>query len=203
MNKWDERYSREEYVYGREPNEFLVQVQPHIPPGHVICLGEGEGRNAVFLAEKGYDVTAVDLSPVGLAKAERLAAENGVEIRTIVADLADFVIEPQAWQGIVSIFCHLEPTLRRRVHRACTEGLAEGGALVLEAFTPEQLRYGTGGPKSLELLYTLKDLYEDFAELNFLIGQEKVCQRVEGFGHTGDAAVVQVLALKNGPLRVR
>ncbi|MDZ7371331.1 MAG: class I SAM-dependent methyltransferase [candidate division KSB1 bacterium] len=203
MNKWDERYSREDYVYGREPNEFLVQVQPHIPMGRVLCLGEGEGRNAVFLAGRGYEVTAVDLSPVGLAKAERLAAESGVKIRTIVADLSDFFIEPRAWQGIVSIFCHLEPALRRRVHRACAEGLAEGGALVLEAFTPEQLRYGTGGPKSLELLYSLKDLYEDFPELNFLIGQEKVCRRVEGLGHTGDAAVVQVLALQNGPLRVR
>ncbi|MDZ7316499.1 MAG: class I SAM-dependent methyltransferase [candidate division KSB1 bacterium] len=203
MNKWDERYRREEYVYGREPNEFLVQVQPQIPMGRILCLGEGEGRNAVFLAEKGYDVTAVDLSRVGLDKAERLAAERSVKIRTLVADLKDFVIEPRAWQGIVSIFCHLEPQLRRRVLRACIEGLIDGGAFVLEAFTPDQLRYGTGGPKTLDLLYTLADLRIDLSGLDLCIGRETVCRRVEGIGHTGDAAVVQVLAFKNRSFAAR
>lgn len=87
---WDERYDGADYVYGTEPNEFLVSQIGQLPPGRVLCLAEGEGRNAVFLAEHGFAVTAVDQSAVGLAKAERLAAQRGVHIETVVADLAEF-----------------------------------------------------------------------------------------------------------------
>jgi len=114
---WDERYDGADYVYGTEPNDFLVSQFGNLPPGRVLCLAEGEGRNAVFLAEHGFAVTAVDQSVVGLAKAERLAAQRGVQIETIVADLADFSIAPRSWEGIVSIFAHTSPTVRRHVHR--------------------------------------------------------------------------------------
>jgi 2-polyprenyl-3-methyl-5-hydroxy-6-metoxy-1,4-benzoquinol methylase len=116
MMMWDQRYGGEEYAYGTAPNEFLVAMAPRLPMGRVLCLGEGEGRNAVWLAGRGYEVTAVDASRVGLEKAERLAAERGVTITTVHADLAKHDIDPDAWDGILSIFCHLPPALRADVH---------------------------------------------------------------------------------------
>ena len=116
---WDERFSEPGFAYGTEPNDFLASVADRIPMGRVLSLAEGEGRNAVFLAGLGYEVTAVDSSRVGLAKAEGLAAERGVTIATVNADLADFEIEPGVWQGIISIFCHLPPVVRAAVHERC------------------------------------------------------------------------------------
>ena len=119
---WDQRYGGKEYAYGTEPNEFLVAMAPRLPMGRVLCLGEGEGRNAVWLAGQGYDVTAVDASRVGLEKAERLAAERGVTMTTVHSNLAAYDIEPGIWDGILSVFCHLPTTLRADVHVA-EEGL--------------------------------------------------------------------------------
>ena len=101
---WDQRYSADEYIYGKDPNEFLAKAVDNIPKGKVLCLAEGEGRNAVFLAQHGYEVVAVDSSSVGLEKANKLAQERGVTIQTIVTDLAHFDIEPDSWDGVVSIF---------------------------------------------------------------------------------------------------
>lgn len=136
---WNERYSAPEYAYGTKPNDFLVSVASKIPPGRVLCLAEGEGRNAVYLASLGYEVVAVDQSSVGLAKAEQLAAQRHVKIQTITANLADFMVEPKSWQGIVSIFCHLPSALRRQVHRAAVAGIKQEGVFVLEAYAPRQL----------------------------------------------------------------
>ena len=191
---WERRYAEPAYAYGTEPNGFLVEVADRIPPGPVLCLAEGEGRNAVWLAGRGHAVTAVDASAAGLAKAAALARTRAVRIETIAADLASFTIEPGAWSGIVAIFAHLPPQLRRSVHRAAAQGLAPGGVFVLEAFTPRQLALGTGGPQKPELLYTLDELREDLAGLELEIGREIERDVVEGRYHTGRAAVVQVLA---------
>ncbi len=197
MSKWDERYNSKEYLYGRAPNDFLVQVHANIPMGNVLCLCEGEGRNAVFLAQQGYEVTAVDGSRVGLQKAEQLAREHGVSITTVVSRLEEFVIEDQAWEGIVAVYCQMEPSLRRRVHRACVAGLAPGGVFILEAFTPKQLAFRTGGPQRRELLMNLDELKEDLKGLQFKIAREVVCDRKEGLLHTGEASVVQIMAIKS------
>src|SRR5512139_470377 len=194
--RWDRRYATEAYAFGTEPNDFLVEVAPLIPAGPVLCLAEGEGRNAVWLAGRGYEVTAVDASAVGIAKAQTLARARGVKIATVVTDLADFVIEPDFWTGIVAIFAHMPPELRRAVHRAAAAGIAPGGVFVLEAFTPEQMGRGTGGPSQLELLYRLADLREDLAGLEIIVGRELERDVVEGQYHTGRAAVVQLLARK-------
>lgn len=198
---WDRRYSAPAYAYGTEPNGFLVEVAVRIPAGPVLCLAEGEGRNAVWLAARGHAVTAVDSSATGLAKAASLARSRAVHIETIVADLSSFAIAPGAWSGIVAIFAHLPPHLRRAVHRAAARGLACGGVFVLEAFTPGQLALGTGGPKQRELLYTLDELRVDLGSLDFKVGREVERDVVEGRYHTGRAAVVQVLAqaTSNGP----
>lgn len=194
---WDEKYSAEEYVYGKEPNQFLEARATELPMGEVLCLAEGEGRNAVYLASLGFRVTAVDQSPVGLAKAERLAAEKGVEIETICADLADFPLGEARWDAIVSIFGHLPPGVRRKVYGALATALRPGGVLLLEAYTPAQLGRGTGGPQSADLLVTADLLRREIPGLEFLHLEELERDIVEGRGHTGPASVVQLLARKS------
>lgn len=196
---WDQRYSEPDYAFGTEPNDFLRSVADQLDAGRVLSLGEGEGRNAVWLAQRGLQVTAVDSSAVGLDKARRLAQERGVEIETRHVDLSDFPIEPEAWDGIVSIFCHLPPALRRRVHRQVVQGLRTGGTLVLEAYTPEQLAFGTGGPPVAELMMDLPSLRAELAGLEFRHAQGLQREVREGRYHTGLAAVVQLVAVKPKP----
>lgn len=193
---WDERYSAKGYVYGTEPNGFLAAKADLLPAGRVLCLGEGEGRNAVWLAEQGFEVTAVDASAVGLHKARALAAERGVRITTVHADLADFVIEPDAWDGMVSIFCHLPPALRAQVHRRCVAGLRPGGVLLLEAYTPDQVGRGTGGPPTVELMMDARTLRLELAGLEFLELSETEREIHEGVFHNGVGAVVQLVGRK-------
>jgi SAM-dependent methyltransferase len=196
MTNWDQRYQNEAYLYGTAPNSFLVSVAEAIPPGPVLCLAAGEGRNAVYLAQRGHAVTAVDSSAVGLAKAQRLAQERQVTVQTVVADLADYQIATGAWQAITAIFCHLPPELRRSVHQRVVAGLAPGGLFILEAYTPRQLTLCTGGPPCAELLMTLDELREELVGLHMEIGQELERELHEGRLHSGRGAVVQVLARK-------
>ncbi|MBK5937554.1 SAM-dependent methyltransferase [Halorhodospira halophila] len=192
---WDERYADpDEYAYGTQPNTFFASEAWRIPDGPVLFLAEGEGRNAIWLAERGHAVTAVDGSAVGLEKARRLAAERGVEIETVHADLANYPIEPGAWAGIVSIFGHLPPDIRREVHRRAASGLRPGGLFLLEAYTPRQLAYGTGGPPTAEMMMDLAGLRAELPGLELLVGQEIERRVEEGRYHSGLAHVVQVVA---------
>ncbi|MBK9990154.1 MAG: class I SAM-dependent methyltransferase [Verrucomicrobia bacterium] len=196
---WDNRYAAAEgFVFGTAPNDFLAEMAVQIPSGPVLCIGEGEGRNAVHLATLGHDVTALDQSAVGLAKARQLAATRGVQIATQVADLETAVIEPGRWAGIVSIFVHLPVDLRRKVYAGVVRGLMPGGVFILEAYTPAQLAFGSGGPKDVALLMTLSALREELAGLDLLVAREIERAVIEGSGHTGRAAVVQVVARARG-----
>lgn len=194
---WDERYRSETYYYGTEPNDFLKEVESEFPRGaRILCLAEGEGRNAVFLASRGHQVTAVDGSRVGLEKLRMLAQSRDVEVECVHADLADYEIGEQKWDAIVSIWCHLPLPLRQRVHSASVQGLKSGGLFVLEAYRPEQLEYKTGGPSVVELLMKLADLRKELSPLAMKITEEKIRDVQEGQGHHGPSAVVQILAQK-------
>jgi SAM-dependent methyltransferase len=195
---WDQRYSEPDFVYGTEPNDFLAaSAERYLPArGEILSLAEGEGRNAVFLAQRGFRVTGVDGSAVGLAKARTLAAERGVDIQTIVADLGDFDLGVEHWDGIVSIWCHTPSALRARLHRSVVAALRPGGVFLLEAYTPEQLTYKTGGPPTADLLMTLAAVREELAGLDFLAAEEKRREVHEGKYHGGLSAVLQVIARK-------
>ena len=193
---WDERYSAEEYAYGTQPNEFLEENFSYLPKGKVLSLAEGEGRNAVFLAKQGYSVTAVDASLVGLNKARKLAAENGAVVELIHADLADYDLGENRWDGIVSIFCPLPSSLRRQLYKKVEAGLKRNGVFLLEAYTPEQLKHGTGGGNSVDVMQSKESLSLELTGLKFkhLIELERDVR--EGTYHTGVGAVVQAIATK-------
>ncbi|MFW2374332.1 MAG: SAM-dependent methyltransferase [Gammaproteobacteria bacterium] len=193
---WDERYSTDEYAYGKEPNDFLRKHAGIIPSGRVLCLAEGEGRNAVYLAGQGYQVTAVDSSLVGLKKAQKLADERGVKIETHHADLEDFDFGLDRWSGIVSIFCHLPAPLRRTVHSKVVSSLRSGAFVLLEAYTPKQLEYKTGGPPVAEITMDSASLKSELEGLEFIELNEIEREIHEGQLHNGMGAVVQLIAHK-------
>ena len=198
---WNQRYQEEGFAYGTSPNDFLVSQYSRIPKGgRVLCLAEGEGRNAVFLARQGYRVTAVDQSSVGLEKARQLASGYGVEILTVVADLADYALGADAWDGIVSISAHVAPALRKRIHGEVATALKTHGVFILEAYTERHLEMdGVGGPPASQrqLLMSLDALRLELRGLRFNVGAETERHMSEGKYHQGPSAVVQVVAHKD------
>lgn len=195
---WDQRYSEEGFAYGTEPNDFLKAEYFQIPTGgRVLCLAEGEGRNALFLAQQGYSVTAVDQSAVGLQKAESLALKHGVEISTEVADLAEYDLGVGVWDGIISIAAHVPPSVRKELHTKVVEALKGNGILILEAFTERQIDMtGVGGPPRRDLFMSLADLKVELEGLEFIVGAEIERSISEGQYHQGESAVVEVVARK-------
>jgi cyclopropane fatty-acyl-phospholipid synthase-like methyltransferase len=193
---WDEVYSIDEYVYGESANDFLLEMTANLKEGNALCLAEGEGRNATHLARHGFSVTAVDASGVGLKKAEKLAQKHRVSIETIHVDLAEYTIKENAWDSIVSISCHLPSELRRKIHKSVVAGLKEGGTFLLEAYTPKQLEFATGGPPNADFMMELDTLKKELEGLEFIHGKELIRDVIEGIKHTGKASVVQVFARK-------
>lgn len=195
MTDWDARYAEPGWAFGVAPNDFLREQAGRLPAGgRVLCLAEGEGRNAVWLAERGFDVTGVDVARAGLDKADRLAEERGVRITTVLADLATFAFEPEAWDGVVSIFAHVPVEIRRRVHGELPRTLRRGGVLLLEAYRPEQVGRGTGGPPDDSRLLDLARLRPELSGLDWLLARELEREVIEGRYHTGLASVVQLVA---------
>lgn len=194
---WDQRYSGDTFIYGTEPNEFLIEQAYRIPKGPVLCLAEGEGRNAIYLAQQGYDVHAIDQSAVARNKALNLAAKTGTQIHYDVGDMAHLEITADNWSGIVSIFAHSPSALRRDVHKKVVSGLQPGGVFILEAFSPNQLNSsGLGGPKDPDMLMSLHDLKQELAELNLELAREKVRFIHEGELHRGECSVIQLVGVK-------
>ncbi|MBN4047440.1 class I SAM-dependent methyltransferase [Acidimicrobiaceae bacterium AH-315-P05] len=191
---WEERYDADHYLYGTEPNDFLAASIGDLAAGDVLCLADGEGRNGVYLAGLGHRVTSVDLTNAGMAKAAALASDRGVDLTTVVADLADYDLGENCWDLIVSIFAHTPPPIRSRVHRTIATALRPTGRFVLESYTPDQIGRGTGGPPVPELTMTLEGLRRELTAMTIESGREFVRSVTEGPGHTGDGAVVQVIA---------
>ncbi|WP_291012202.1 class I SAM-dependent methyltransferase [Hydrogenophaga sp.] len=200
MNFWDQSFSISGYKYGVAPNAFLVEQQVRFRPGgDVLVPGDGEGRNGVWLAEQGHRVTAMDGSAVGLTKAQSLASERGVELRTVLGDLADWEPEPACFDAVVLVFVHLPAAIRVGAHKRLAAALRPGGWLLLEGFHPQQLQHRSGGPKDPAMLFTPELLRDDFAGLleEALAWQGEVVLD-EGPGHQGLAHTTRWLGQAPG-----
>jgi cyclopropane fatty-acyl-phospholipid synthase-like methyltransferase len=194
---WNERFGEPGFMYGDQPNDFLRATSSSLKPGgRILCLAEGEGRNAVYLATQGFDVTCVDFSESGLKKTEQLSESHGVSVCTVCADLGQYEIEHEAWDGIVMIFGHFNEGLRASLYQRISAGLKPGGVLLMEVYTKDQLSYGTGGPKSIEFLYDKQELEAAFSEFSSVSIQEIIREINEGEFHKGMSSTLQVNATK-------
>lgn len=202
MNFWDQTFSAPGYKYGTRPNAFLAAQRDRLAFGsRILVPGDGEGRNGVWLAQQGHDVTALDLSQVGLDKAQALARERGVALRTKLVDLADWEPEPASVDAVVLVFLHLPDEIRAKVHRSLLHALRPGGLLLLEAFTPQQLQHSSGGPKAADMLYTLDLLRRDFGPAAREVMAEEIETVLdEGPGHQGLAHVVHGVWIREAPI---
>ncbi|WP_018477742.1 class I SAM-dependent methyltransferase [Pontibacter roseus] len=193
---WNERYSQNQMVYGAEPNEFFREQLQHLRPGKLLLPAEGEGRNAVYAALKGWQVTAFDFSEAGHKKAMALAEQRGVTINYQVTDAAQFSCEPESQDAVALIHAHFPPALRQQLHQKVIEWLKPGGTVILEAFHPNQLSYSSGGPKDESMLYTAEMLQDDYRLLDIKLLQEIDIQLHEGAYHSGAGFVTRMVAQK-------
>ena len=195
---WDERFAAPEYIFGREPNRFLVSQAALLQPGAaVLDVATGEGRNAVWLAQRGCRVTGIDISAKAIEKARRLAAESGVEVRFEVEDVRQRSWVADAFDAVVTIFIQFAaPAERRSVFEGMQRTLRPGGVIVLQGYTPKQLEYKTGGPPQADHMYTEPLLREAFAgwEILHLAEHEDVLN--EGTKHVGRSALIDLVARK-------
>lgn len=194
---WDQRYREEGYAYGDQPNVFMAQQLTKLQPGEALFPAEGEGRNAVYAASKGWKVTAYDSSVEGRKKALLLASQRDVELQYISASHDQFAFEEASVDLVVLIFVHVPVALRAWLHQNCWKALRPGGHLILEGFSKEQLGLPSGGPQDLSMLFSLEELKDDFRFANFLWAESGTTTLHEGPYHEGKAETVRILARKS------
>ncbi|MES2587077.1 MAG: class I SAM-dependent methyltransferase [Pseudomonadota bacterium] len=196
---WNERFDKEEFIFGKEPNEYLVQQAPHyLKPGKsVLCIADGEGRNGVWLAKQGMRVTGFDVSDVALAKAKQFAAENQVNIEYSLSDTDGFEWQANTYDVAIGIFIQFaDPEMRARIFKQAYQTLKPGGLFILQGYTPKQLEYKTGGPSLIEHLYTeemIRKLSQGFEILDLQCYEKELS---EGARHTGMSALLGMVAKK-------
>jgi len=196
MNQWDERFSVEEYVYGTKPNAFLEEQLPLLNLGAILFACEGEGRNAVFAASLGWDVSAFDGSKEGQKKANKLAEQNGVTIDYRIGDATEIEYPSESFDCIVFIYAHFPADIRTFIHQRALQWLKVGGTVLLEAFNPEQIPRTSGGPKDITMLYTPEILMLDFADVDDIAISIETVHLDEGPLHQGKAEVIRMIAKK-------
>ncbi len=195
---WNNRFARDDFLFGTEPNEWLRRHASLWPAGaRLLSIADGEGRNSVWLARQGYRVDAFDVAEVAVAKARRLAAAAGVQVDFTVADCDGFPWPSDHYDGVAAIFIQFaDPALRERIFRRIVDCLVPGGVVVLQGYTPQQLEYRTGGPPFVSHLYTADLLREAFAALDIAELEEYEDVLAEGTGHSGRSALIGMVARK-------
>lgn len=196
-NFWNQMYAAPDYAYGVEPNDFLktISFKPH---SKILCLAEGQGRNAVYLAALGHDITMLDYSETGLQRAQELAQTKGVNIVTICADLAEYTLEESAWDAIVIVFGHFPISIRQTLYPQITKALKPDGIFVSETYSPEQVEFATGGPKDASMMASEEELQSYFSSSEGLtISIQNVIRNIqEGEYHNGESSVIQTVVRK-------
>lgn len=199
---WNERYQGEEYAYGMKPNEYLKTVLNRIhQKGSVLFLAEGEGRNAVYAAQLGFDVTAIDLSEDGKDKAMRLAKDSGVSIAYHVAQLQDVELEEESYDILVLIFAHFPPHMRKEIHLKYQKYLKKYGIVILEGFAKTHLEISKdnergSGPRDIEMLFTKEMIEEDFSGFETIELSEEISVLDEGEFHQGKSSLIRYMGRK-------
>lgn len=193
---WNERYKTIESVYGDEPNVFFKEQLDSHQPGRLLLPAEGEGRNALYAARKGWNVDAFDFSEEARTKALRKAEAYNLSIAYTLEDIQTIKLPASTYDAIALIYVHMPSGLRESFHQQCIDALKPGGVLILEAFTRDQLQYSSGGPRDVSMLYTQHDVHSDFSGLQLTKAMEELVELQEGEFHKGKAAIVRLTGIK-------
>ncbi len=189
---WDRRYGGRELIWTAEPNRFLVAETETLAPGRAIDLACGEGRNAIWLAERGWRTVGVDFSDVGLRKARELAAARGISAEWVAADLLEYRPEPKAFDLVLVFYLQVPAAERQPVLQAAADAVAPAGTFLLVAHDSSNLRHGYGGPQTPAVLYTASDVVADIDGRGLQIER---AERVERQVRTSDGERVALDAL--------
>ena len=196
-NLWNERFNTTEYIYGEEPNAFIKEYTFQLENlKKVAAFAEGEGRNAIFLAKSGHDVTTFDYAESGLNKTVQLAEKNNVKVKTVQVDLLEGSVPNEQFDAAIMVFGHFRKEDQRNVFEKILKSVKPGGKIMMELYSESQLDYQTGGPKKLEMLYKPQDILdwcENYKIVHFFVGEQS---RQEGTLHTGLAHVIQLIIEK-------
>ncbi|MBK8944557.1 MAG: class I SAM-dependent methyltransferase [Ignavibacteriae bacterium] len=196
QNFWDERYSKEEYIYGTEPNKFLKEILTELKPGKILFPAEGEGRNSAFAAELGWEVYAFDSSKIAIEKAEKLYKIKNIKVNYSFSTLEDFTWEENYFDCIALIFVHPPENLRKIIHQNLIKYLRHGGFLILEGFSKNQIKHNSGGPRNFDVLFSEEIIKTDFGSLKEVELYSVEKEIFEGNYHNGKVSVVDLLAQK-------
>ncbi|MBN2891071.1 MAG: class I SAM-dependent methyltransferase [Bacteroidales bacterium] len=196
MNRWDERYNSDGYIYGIEPNKFLQSKLLELKPGKILFPGEGEGRNSVFAAKLEWETIAFDCSTVAKDKAMKLANRNNVKVEYQIAEYQDFEYQENYFDVIALIYTHIGSDYRREFHKKIQKFLKPSGQIIMEMFSKEQIHNNSGGPKSLDMLYSIEELKDDFTDMDILVLEKLKIDVSEGNWHKGFADVIRLVAKK-------
>jgi SAM-dependent methyltransferase len=194
--QWDSRYSAEEYIYGKEPNSYYRSVLDTLEPGHILLPGEGEGRNAVYAAKRGWRVTAFDISIEARRKAEALAKSEGVEISYLTGSFEEISLQAGSFDCIALIYVHMYHADREAYTNKLSGALKHGGTLLMEAFSKRQIENNSGGPKDISMLFSAEEVRKEFSTLGIIELSEQEIILNEGTFHIGKADVIRLRALK-------
>jgi 2-polyprenyl-3-methyl-5-hydroxy-6-metoxy-1,4-benzoquinol methylase len=194
---WEDRYRGGANVYGEEANLFLRQhVQKIVSRGNILCPGDGDGRNGLWLARQGFAVTSLDYSHTAGARVRQKADELGIDLTVVNADLIEWQPQQNYYDAVVMVFLHLPPSYRKTVHRKLQACLKSAGVLVSQSFHKRQLGRKSGGPQDEAMLYDKEMLASDFNQLAPLLSEEAKANLDEGHLHRGEAALVNFIAVK-------
>lgn len=197
-NPWDDRYSNPGFLFGTDPARFLVVHAAHLKRGlTALAVADGEGRNSVYMAEKGVRVTAMDYSEVAIDKARGLAAARSAPVAFHQADLKDWDWDAAQYDLVVAIFIQFaDPGFRAAIFDGMKRALKPGGTLLLHGYTPKQVDYGTGGPSNPDNMYTENMLQQAFGDMDVLECRAYEQEVQEGRGHSGLSALIDLVARK-------
>ena len=193
---WDKRYSTEDYLFGTKPAQALVKLEKHlVPKGETLVIADGEGRNSVYLASKGFKVTATDYSKVAVKKAKALAKSQNVQVNYRIEDFYDIDWSEKQYENVVGICFQFVPAERiREVLRGLRAATKKGGTLLVHGYTPEQINFATGGPKDIAQMYTKETFENALNDVEIIVNHEYRMHISEGLGHNGMSALIDFVA---------
>lgn len=193
---WDERYSQDDFVYGKEPNEYFKSIIDKLEPGKLFMPGDGDGRNSIYAAKNNWNVTSVDFSSVAVEKARQFAEQQNVCLEIINADLSDFNYPHNYFEAVGIVFLHMQSPEKEVIHSSIVKSIKPGGAIILEVFSNNQLQHGSGGPRNKNALYSLEEIGVYYKDFDLIEYAEKIIDLNESQLHQGKASVIRLFGLK-------